>query len=118
LITNLTPEEYPLFEDFLKYIRNELYEEGYENGTKIAKGHLTDSRIRRLEDIELVIEDAVNVYGDLFNKPTSIPDFENEQVVMFSIRALTSYEKGVFNAQMHNALSLIWDNLITIGSPQ
>lgn len=114
LITKLEPKEYPIFEDFLKYVQKELYYEG----TREARKELTPSRIQRLEDIELVLEDAVNVYGDLFNGHTSIPNFEDEQVVMFSIRSLTSYEKGVFNAQMHNALSMIWDNLITIGSPQ
>lgn len=114
MITELNADEYPIFEDFLKYVRERLYEDGEQK----VREDLSNFRSNHYEKIELVIEDAVNNYGDLFNGATSIPSFEDEQVVMFSIRALTSYERGVFNAQMHNALSMIWDNLITIGAPQ
>src|SRR5699024_12150712 len=79
---------------------------------------LSRTRASRLEKIELFIDNLVNTYGYLFDGHTTIPDFTNEQVIMFSIRTLTSLEENIFNAQMYNALNMIWDNLIKIGSPQ
>src|SRR5699024_9018821 len=114
-ITSLRPEEYPVFSDFLTYIQNELYE---NEQSKIIKSELSRTRASRLEKIELVIDNLVNTYGYLFDGHTTIPDFTNEQVIMFSIRTLTSLEENIFNAQMYNALNIIWDNLIKIGSPQ
>src|SRR5699024_9225627 len=59
-ITGLEPSEYPILEDFLMYVKEQLYEESDEKnshkGIDVAKSELTDSRIQRLEDIELVLE--------------------------------------------------------------
>lgn len=114
-VTNLPNEEYPIFSDLLDYVKDLLYENPY---LRTIRPELSDSKIDRLEKIELVIDNIVNSYSHLFNGYTTIPDFTNEQVIFFSIRNLTGLEKGVFNAQMYNALNLIWDNLIQIGAPQ
>ncbi len=114
-VTGLPNEEYPIFSDFLAYIQDVLYENPQ---LRVIRPELSASRIDRLEKIELVIDNLVNSYSHLFNGHTTIPDFTNEQVIFFSIRNLTGLEKGVFNAQMYNALNLIWDNLIQIGAPQ
>ncbi len=60
----------------------------------------------------------MNTYGYLFNGHTTIPDFQNEQVVFFSIRNLTGLDENIFHAQMYNSLNLIWDNLLKNGAPQ
>lgn len=114
-VTDLKAEEYPIFEDFLEFVREELYE---DKEMEVIRKELSESRTNRLEKIELVIDNLVNTYGYLFNGHTTVPDFTNEPVIMFSIRTLTSLEENVFNAQMYNALNMIWDNLIQIGSPQ
>ncbi|WP_121639550.1 VirB4 family type IV secretion system protein [Virgibacillus sp. Bac330] len=114
-ITTLPNEEYPIFSDLLNFIQEQLYE---NPAKRIIRSELSLSRVNRLEKIELVIDNLVHSYGYLFNGHTTIPDFTNEQVIFFSVRNLTGLEKSVFNAQMHNALSLIWDNLIQIGAPQ
>lgn len=114
-VTDLPNEEYPIFSDLLDYVKDLLYENPY---LRTIRPELSDSKIARLEKIELVIDNIVNSYSHLFNGHTTIPDFTNEQVIFFSIRNLTGLEKGVFNAQMYNALNLIWDNLIQIGAPQ
>lgn len=114
-VTDLPNEEYPIFSDLLDYVKDLLYENPY---LRTIRPELSDSKIARLEKIELVIDNIVNSYSHLFNGYTTIPDFTNEQVIFFSIRNLTGLEKGVFNAQMYNALNLIWDNLIQIGAPQ
>src|SRR5699024_3927022 len=85
---------------------------------RIIRSELSSTRIKRLEKIELVIDNLVNSFAYLFNGHTTIPDITDEQVIFFSIRNLTGLEKSVFNAQMFNALNLIWDNLIQIGSSQ
>src|SRR5699024_12670694 len=108
-------EDYRTFNDIINYIQEELYENvSIRNNRK----EMSLSRIDRLEKIELVIDNLVNSYSHLFNGHTTIPDFTNEQVIFFSIRNLTSLERSVFNAQMYNALNLIWDNLITIDATQ
>lgn len=114
-VTNLANEEYPIFSDFLAYIKNELYEDPEK---RIIRPELSISRVERLEKIELVVDNLVNSYSYLFNGHTTLPEFTNEQVIFFSLRNLTRLEKNVFNAQMYNALTLIWDNLIQIGAPQ
>lgn len=114
-ITNREPTEYPIFSDFLSYLQDTLYENKEKH---VVKSELTDGRINRLEKIILVIENLVSTYSHLFNGHTTIPDFTNEQIIFFSIRNLTNLEKNIFNAQMFNALNLIWDNLIQIGAPQ
>lgn len=114
-ITNLANEEYPIFSDFLNYVRHELYEIPEK---RVIRKELSVARANRLEKIELVLDNLVNSYSRLFNGHTTLPKFTNEQVILFSIRNLTNLEKNVFNAQMYNALTLIWDNLIQIGAPQ
>src|SRR5699024_6738086 len=114
-ITSLANEEYSIFSDFLMFIRDQLYD---NNVMSIFRSELSYTRRKRLETVELVIDNLVNSFAYLFNGYTTIPDITNEQVIFFSIRNLTGLEKSVFNAQMFNALNLIWDNLIQIGSLQ
>lgn len=114
-VTGLKNEEYPIFSDFLHYLKNELYE---DVDKRIIRPELSLARATRLEKIELIIDNVVHTYGNLFNGITTLPTLTNEQVVFYSIRNLTNLEKNIFNAQMYSALTLIWDNLIQIGGPQ
>ncbi|WP_229386590.1 TraC family protein [Lysinibacillus sphaericus] len=114
-VTQLPNEEYPIFSDFLNYIHKELYENPQK---RIIRPELSIARANRLEKIELVIDNLVNSYAHLFNGHTSIPSFTDEQVIFFSVRSLKSLQNNIFNAQMFSALTLIWDNLIQIGTPQ
>src|SRR5699024_9180123 len=85
---------------------------------RLIRSDLSVDRSRRLEKIELVIDNLVNTYGHLFDGHTTIPDFAKEQVVFFSIRNLTGLDENIFNAQLYNSLNLIWDNLLQNGAPQ
>ena len=114
-MTSRPPSEYPIFSDFLTFLQDLLYED-IQN--EIVRSELQDVRIKRYDKIILVIENLVKTYSHLFNGHTTVPDFTNEQIIFFSIRNLTSLERRIFNAQMFNALNMIWDNLIQIGSPQ
>ncbi|MGG3102093.1 type IV secretion system protein VirB4 [Bacillus velezensis] len=114
-ITQLSNDRYPIFSDFLEFVREELYED-FEK--KLFREEISPTRTKRLEDIELTLESIVEDYGRLFNGHSSIDDITNEQIVFFSIRSLVGMTKKVFNAQMFNALTLIWDNMIQVGKPQ
>lgn len=115
MTTRLDSKEYPILEDFLEYVRKVLYKD-VEN--KILRDELSDERSKRLENIELVIDNMVHTYGNLFNGHTTIPDIQSEDVVFFSIRNLTGLDENIFNAQMFNALNMIWNNLLQNGAPQ
>lgn len=115
LVTELETTQYPIFDEFLDYVKDELYE---DEENEIIRSELSIERSKRIEKIELVIDNLVNTYGYLFNGHTTIPDFQNEQLVFFSIRNLTGLDENIFNAQMYNSLNLIWDNLIKNGAPQ
>lgn len=114
-VTNLDVTEYPTFSNLLQYVQKELYD---DIERKKVKDTLTPTKVARLENIELVLDSIVHSSGHLFDGHTTIPDLTNEQVVFYSIRSLTKFEKEIFNAQMFNALSIIWDNMIQVGAPQ
>lgn len=112
-ITGFSSEEYPIFSDFLMLIQEELYE---NLERKIVKKELSVNRIKRLESIELTLKSLVNNYGYLFNGHSSIENITDEQIVFFSIRNLTSMKTEIFNAQMFNALNILWDNMLQNGT--
>jgi len=114
-ITHLNAKDYPIFSDFLLIIQKELYS---DLTTKSIRETLTPSRVIRLEKIELTLINIVENYGYLFNDYSSIEDITEEQVVIFSVRNLTSLKPEVFNAQMFNVLTLLWDNMLKNGKPQ
>jgi DNA helicase HerA-like ATPase/uncharacterized protein (UPF0335 family) len=114
-ITELENDEYPISSEYLQFVREELYED-VDNAT--VRENLTPSRILRLEKIELHIENLVNSYGQMFDGHSTVQDITNEQIVFFSIRSLTQFSQEIFNAQIFNALNLLWDNMIQVGAPQ
>ncbi|PHG57646.1 VirB4 family type IV secretion system protein [Bacillus toyonensis] len=114
-ITTRKSKEYPIFSDFLMFVRKELYQD------VVAKKHhdnLGDSRIHRLELIELNLTNLVEAYAELFDGHTTIEDFKKEQVVSFSLRNISSFKAEVFRAQIFNVLNLLWNEMISNGAPQ
>ncbi|MFF2444387.1 VirB4 family type IV secretion system protein [Priestia megaterium] len=114
-ITGLPSEAYPIFSDFLKLIRKELYE---DIETRRHHVHLGEYRKHRLELIELNIENIVENYGHLFDGISTIEDFNDEQVVFFSIRHLSKLKNEIAQAQLFNVMSLLWDEMLQNGQPQ
>ncbi|PFL54770.1 VirB4 family type IV secretion system protein [Bacillus cereus] len=114
-ITTRKSKEYPIFSDFLMFVRKELYQD-----VEARKHHdnLGDSRIHRLELIELNLTNLVEAYAELFDGHTTIEDFKKEQVVSFSLRNISSFKPEVFQAQIFNVLNLLWDEMISNGAPQ
>jgi len=112
-LTRLKETQYPKFSDLLNLVKEEMYENIEKN---IIKKELSNTRLERLESIELTLKSMVNNYGYLFNGYTTIPNIVDEQIVFFSIRNLTSMKKEIFNAQMFNVLNLLWDNMLQNGT--
>ncbi|MEH7371213.1 VirB4 family type IV secretion system protein [Priestia megaterium] len=114
-ITGLSPEAYPTFSEFLQLIRQELYA---DEKTREHHPNLGEYRKRRLELIELNIENLVETYAHLFDGISTIEDFTDEQVVFFSIRHLSKLKDEIAQAQLFNVMSLLWDGMLQNGEPQ
>ncbi|MBU8757283.1 type IV secretion system protein VirB4 [Priestia megaterium] len=114
-ITGLSPEAYPTFNEFLQLIRQELYA---DEKTREHHPNLGEYRKRRLELIELNIENLVETYAHLFDGISTIEDFNDEQVVFFSIRHLSKLKDEIAQAQLFNVMSLLWDGMLQNGEPQ
>ncbi|OZT10773.1 type IV secretion system protein VirB4 [Priestia aryabhattai] len=114
-ITGLSPEAYPTFSEFLQLIRKELYA---NEKTREHHPNLGEYRKRRLELIELNIENLVETYAHLFDGMSTIEDFNDEQVVFFSIRHLSKLKDEIAQAQLFNVMSLLWDGMLQNGEPQ
>ncbi|MED5247533.1 VirB4 family type IV secretion system protein [Priestia sp. LL-8] len=114
-ITGHSPEAYPTFSEFLYLIRKELYA---DEETREHHPNLGEYRKRRLELIELNIENLVETYAHLFDGISTIEDFNDEQVVFFSIRHLSKLKDEIAQAQLFNVMSLLWDGMLQNGEPQ
>ncbi|MEH7520918.1 VirB4 family type IV secretion system protein [Priestia megaterium] len=114
-ITGLSPEAYPTFSEFLHLIRKELYA---DEKTREHHPNLGEYRKRRLELIELNIENLVETYAHLFDGISTIEDFNDEQVVFFSIRHLSKLKDEIAQGQLFNVMSLLWDGMLQNGEPQ
>lgn len=114
-ITGLSTEAYPTFSEFLHLIRQELYT---DEETREHHPNLGEYRKRRLELIELNIENLVETYAHLFDGISTIEDFNDEQVVFFSIRHLSKLKDEIAQAQLFNVMSLLWDGMLQNGEPQ
>ncbi|AUO14715.1 VirB4 family type IV secretion system protein [Priestia megaterium] len=114
-ITGRSPEAYPTFSEFLHLIRKELYA---DEETREHHSNLGEYRKRRLELIELNIENLVETYAHLFDGISTIEDFNDEQVVFFSIRHLSKLKDEIAQAQLFNVMSLLWDGMLQNGEPQ
>lgn len=113
-ITGKASEEYPIAEDFLQLIREDIYSD-FEK--KTPRGDISEEHFKRVEKLELITESLVTVYGAVFNGHSSIPDFSKEQIVLFNVADLKNGDAQVFDAQVFSAMSLLWDNLLSIGIP-
>src|SRR5699024_1612177 len=84
--TTSEEKDYPIFCDLLDYIREQLYD---NKEKRDLRPELSASRVKRLEKIELVVDNVVHSYATVFNGHTTIHDITDEQVIFFSIRNLT-----------------------------
>ncbi|ACD14185.1 ATP-binding protein [Clostridium botulinum] len=110
--TQYETNEYPIMEELIEFLLNELYE-NVQKG--ILKANITNNRQERLENIILTLEGTVRDYGKLFNGHTTIKDITNKQIVSFEVRNLVQFDKRIFNAQTFNILTMLWNNALLQG---
>ncbi len=113
-ITGLPPEVYPTFDDLLALVRSDLYVD-FEKGN--VNRNLSPSKWRRLENIELTLSNLVHSYGKMFNGHTSIPNLSDNQIIVFNVQNVSTLKNEIFNAQLFNIMSLMFDDMIRIGVP-
>ncbi|MYL43965.1 VirB4 family type IV secretion system protein [Virgibacillus salexigens] len=114
-ITDRKVDEYPIFSDFLKHLRKELYEKYEERKVHENIGIV---RRERLENIELNISNLVQNYAHLFDGHSSIEQFDNEYFVSFPLRNLSELKPEIFQAQLFNVMNMLWDGMLINGQPQ
>ncbi len=113
-MTELPPESYPIYSDFLTYI------EEVSKNKKEAEYNTIESEmvVDELKDIQVVhgtIQNLVTNYGYIFDGHTTINNISDEQIVTFDISGLKNLKSEIFDAQIFNLISLCWDNAVSNG---
>lgn len=105
-------EEYPTMSMFLNYIKNTLYS---DIKNEVLNEKISIARRERLDSILLNIESIVRDYPSLFDGHSTVEDITNEPIVSFDLRNLTQFDIRIFNAQIFNILTLLWNNALVQG---
>lgn len=108
-------KEYPTMSEFLDYIKNTLYS---DVTSETPNEKISMARRERLDSILLNIESIVRDYGKLFDGYSTVEDITNENIVSFDLRNLTQFDIRIFNAQIFNIISSIWNNALVQGRKQ
>ncbi|MDQ0149627.1 VirB4 family type IV secretion system protein [Eubacterium multiforme] len=110
--TSFKANEYPIMEDFLDFLERELYD---DVKNKILKNNLSQSRIEKIETIITTITATIDGYGSLFNGHSTLEDVSSEQIISYEVRNLSQLKSNVFNAQIFNVLTMIWNEALKQG---
>jgi hypothetical protein len=102
-ITQYDAKDYPLLEDFIRYIDNILYLSDGSFNTSLTE--YEQSSLRRISNTGHTM---IKQHGQMFNRHTTI-DLEGTRSVAFNLEKLLNTGKNVFNAQFYNLLFLIWN---------
>lgn len=103
----LPPEQYPILSDFLVFLNQE--ERAFRNESR------TMTQLDSMTRIIRTFQRMKSPEGDMFDGTTSVPDFENKQVVTFDISGLKEHGNDVFNAQVFSILNLMSAHIISNG---
>lgn len=111
--TEYKTEEYPILQDFLDFVCKELYT---DNSKKQMRSDISDNRKITLEKIILTLDSTILNYGSLFNGVSNISsNLKEEQIISFELRNLNNFDKRIFNAQIFNILTILWNNSLVQG---
>jgi len=119
----LNAHEISLFSDYLKVIyATGEHEPVFSNVLELIekdleKKDLSENRNKYLENVQIQVSSIVSKYGSLFNRKSTI-DTLREDMVIYTLRKLTSLTDEVKQAQMFNITSSLWRELIILGSEQ
>lgn len=113
-ITGRKSMEYPIFSDFLAWMKQKIEELSQQEYDEVTLDLIKD-KAKILQRIVDLITNIVNIYGDIFNRHTTIENIQDEQIVTFDISRLKDMDSNIFDAQMFSLLSLCWDNTVVNG---
>lgn len=106
--TTFEPAAYPILSDFISVLENRL---------NSPDNSILESR--SIERILLTMRKLKQAYGQLFDGYTSIGDIQTAQILFFNIDGLMALDnKPIIDAQMFNALNLLWATLVNHGKEQ
>lgn len=111
-ITGLSPQSYPTFSDFAKYI-DQVATDQYLNSI-----NATADRRRTFEKIKVGLHAMIDNYGQIFDGHSTMKDLTNDKVVLFDSSAISTMASNVYQAQLYMALSLIWNHALINGRRQ
>ncbi|MCG2478637.1 ATP-binding protein [Staphylococcus epidermidis] len=107
-ITDLPNNKYPTLSQFRQFFNN-TYKQ------KVFSQEATERRRNGFENIEATLNELCDSYSEIFDGITTIENMEDEQVVMFDIEGLTSYDESIKNCMLYTSLQLIWAQAIKNG---
>ncbi|MCW6660026.1 hypothetical protein NHG25_05975 [Aerococcaceae bacterium NML191292] len=106
--TTLSNEEYPILADFIALLERDIEAKAWK-----------DFQLKELERIYNTMLKLQRAYGKIFNGHTSIENVLTDQMLFFNIDGLMAMgNKQIADAQLFNAMSLIWASLISHGKEQ
>ena len=114
-ITGLDPEMYPTMSDLLDVINEEI--NCIDDSPHPVHQQLEIERKKLILNVQTTIKEVVESFGRIFDGHTSIKNIYNEQIVFFNISKLKDIDKGVFAAQIYNALTMCQENCIQLQTP-
>lgn len=109
-ITNLEVTDYPIAEDFLAYL--------VENIERIAKENPLSDFSGSIVKIATVLNSMTQTYAPLFNGHSNTTYNPEAQFVAFDLRAKDSVPKDIFNAQFYSIIQTVWSDAIKHGVPE
>lgn len=108
-LTKLTPNDFPIFSDVLSVLRKRLYKVYNSKNDYQFSDMLSDKKKEILEQLETYLKQlSEGVFAPLFNGHSCI-DINNEDFIIFDVQDLAEMGDKVYNAQLFNILSLIWN---------
>lgn len=89
---------------------------GISKNINIKNG--TPGKIARKEKLETMVEELCETYGEMFDGHSTISNLENERFLLFDIESIDGLDRGVFQAQLYMAMTLIWNQALIQGRRQ
>lgn len=106
-ISNYSNDDFPTLSELLSVLRQELYSDGKET----INTNLSSRKAQAMESLEISIKSLCEgTYASMFNGSTNVDVYDNDFVV-FNVKDLASMEQRIYNAQLFNILSLMWQEV-------
>lgn len=92
-------------------LRSKLYSRYVSEDNNEFSEKISERRKERLEQLEVYLKDlSEGIYSGMFNGYSNI-DIANEQFVIFDVKDIAEMGDRVYNAQLFNILSLMWNEI-------